>query len=493
MEAIRARKEFCILGGDLNKLVGRAPLGVPGNHPDTTLGGRLLLDLLATGNWVLVNGLGHKVVKGGPFTRKDPASGNMSCLDMFVVSTDLLPYVQSLVIDSQQELAMTRAVRVGSNYQLVPSDHFTCILTLTNLPRVQERKGGKQVAWNLAKEGGWNKYNILSDKYSDDLKKVVGDDHTNIEEKMTKFEKIHEKIKFKAFGKVTINGNKKEMNRKKIINSDNDDEAHELFEEQEKKAEHEIEEIKKMKLPKLGNVWEIRKRVMGGGKNIEATAIIDPVTGKLVVSKHRIKQVSLAYCKATLANNQPDKEFREEILSKLIKVQTKLSDNKEEFHINKETFDFIIKKFRRSNKKNYDFLVKSGKGFQAAVFKFCQVMFKEEDFPKQFSETTLHMIYKGGKGRREKLENNRFIHSKSWFPRTAEACLVEEGMKQALVDGSSMYQIGGHPGHRAEELIFVLKSIIAKYVGAGKQIIIQSSDLSKFFDKEMIEDAILTS
>jgi hypothetical protein len=352
MEAIRARKEFCILGGDLNKLVGRGSLGVPGNHPDTTLGGRLLLDLLATGNWVLVNGLGHKVVTGGPFTRKDPASGNMSCLDMFVVSTDLLPYVQSLVIDSQQELAMTRAVRVGSNYQLVPSDHFTCILTLTNLPRVQERKGGKQVAWNLAKEGGWNKYNILSDKYSDDLKKVVGDDHTNIEEKMTKFEKIHETIKFKAFGKVTINGNKKEMNRKKIINSDNDDEAHELFEEQEKKAEHEIEEIKKMKLPKLGNVWEIRKRVMGGGKHIQATAIIDPVTGKLVVSKHRIKQVSLAYCKATLANNQPDKEFREEILSKLIKVQTKLSDNKEEFHINKETFDFIIKKFRRSNKKN---------------------------------------------------------------------------------------------------------------------------------------------
>ena len=103
------------------------------------------------------------------------------------------------------------------------------------------------------------------------------------------------------------------------------------------------------------------------------------------------------------------------------------------------------------------------------------------------------MIYKGGKGRREKLENNRFIHSKSWFPRTAEACLVEEGMKQALLDGSSMYQIGGQPGHRAEELIFVLKSIIAKYVGAGKQIIIQSSDLSKFFDKEMIEDAILTS
>ena len=56
-----------------------------------------------------------------------------------------------------------------------------------------------------------------------------------------------------------------------------------------------------------------------------------------------------------------------------------------------------------------------------------------------------------------------------------------------------MYQIGGQPGHRAEELICVLKSIIAKYLGEGKQIIIQSNDLVKFFDKEMIQDAILTS
>ena len=144
-------------------------------------------------------------------------------------------------------------------------------------------------------------------------------------------------------------------------------------------------------------------------------------------------------------------------MSKQINVQTKLSDKKEEFHINKETFYLIIKKFRTSNKKKCDFFVKSGKGFQAAVYKFCQVMFQEENFPTQFSETTLHMIYKGGKGRREKLENNRFIHSKSWFPRTAEACLLEEGMKQALIDGSSMYQIGGQPGHKAEELIFCIK------------------------------------
>jgi hypothetical protein len=66
-------------------------------------------------------------------------------------------------------------------------------------------------------------------------------------------------------------------------------------------------------------------------------------------------------------------------------------------------------------------------------------------------------------------------------------------MKRQLLDGSSMYQIGGQPGHRAEEHVFALKSNIAKYRSQGQLVIIQTSDIAKFFDKELIEDAILTS
>jgi hypothetical protein len=65
-------------------------------------------------------------------------------------------------------------------------------------------------------------------------------------------------------------------------------------------------------------------------------------------------------------------------------------------------------------------------------------------------------------------------------------------MKWPLIEKSSIYQIGGQPGHRSEEHVFILKSVIAKYRSEGKQIIIQSSDLEKFFDKEMLEDAVLT-
>ena len=140
-----------------------------------------------------------------------------------------------------------------------------------------------------------------------------------------------------------------------------------------------------------------------------------------------------------------------------------------------------MSKFRKSRKKNYDFLVRSGKSFQNAVFLFCQEMVRKGQFPGNFQNTTLHMIFKGGGGKRHVLSDNRFVHTKLWFPRTVEACIVEEGLKGPLVEGSSIYQIGGQPGHRPEELVFVMKAVIARQISQRKAIIIQPSDIQNFF------------
>lgn len=152
----------------------------------------------------------------------------------------------------------------------------------------------------------------------------------------------------------------------------------------------------------------------------------------------------------------------------------------------------MIAKFRKSGKRNYDFITKASQGFQDSVFEFCVRMFEEEEFPKEFQNTTLHMIFKGGKGRKEVLSDSRFIHCKDFWARTAEGLIVEDGLKIALIEKSSIYQIGGQPGHRPEELIFVMKSLIAKHRKEKKMIIVKLYDISKFFDKETIEDAILT-
>jgi hypothetical protein len=231
--------------------------------------------------------------------------------------------------------------------------------------------------------------------------------------------------------------------------------------------------------------------ICGKKTKIPPTSIIDPTTNKFVVNTKEIQEVTLKYGMYTLANNIPEEAFKEEINEKIKNVKEILTDKGGEFETNYETFQWNINKFKKSGKKNYDFLTKSGQKFQKAVFKMCQRMLREERFPKFFQETTLHMLYKGS-GRKDSLPNQRFIHCKSWWPRVAESLVVEGGLKEPLLRGSSMYQIGGQPGHRAEELMFVLKSTVAKHRSQGKMVILQGYDVSKYFDKEMIQDAVLT-
>ena len=136
-----------------------------------------------------------------------------------------------------------------------------------------------------------------------------------------------------------------------------------------------------------------------------------PSTKKSVVNRNEIREVTLKYCIDTLTNNIPDEAFKKEIEEKKEKVKEIMKEEGGEFETNWETFYWNIQKFKKSGKKNYDFLTKSGLKFQRAVFKMCQRMLREEIFPESFKETTLHMLFKG-KGRKDHLPNQRFVHCK---------------------------------------------------------------------------------
>ena len=91
--------------------------------------------MLASRNWFLVNGMGEEVVTGGPVTRVDPATGNKSCLDLFIVCKELRPYVKRLEIDSEKKLGISRVEKSKKGiHRFVYPDHFPVLLTLENLP-----------------------------------------------------------------------------------------------------------------------------------------------------------------------------------------------------------------------------------------------------------------------------------------------------------------------------------------------------------------------
>merc|ERR1712004_882974 len=118
-------------------------------------------------------------------------------------------------------------------------------------------------------------------KYCKEFNEVIKNDKTNIDEKYKRFEKIHDKIKFKAFEKVTIRQRRIPKDKLEVVGKDT---ATELLEAQQKRAQSKIEDIEKTKGGKVRKVWEIKKKVLVGKKtDVEATAIINPKTGNLAL------------------------------------------------------------------------------------------------------------------------------------------------------------------------------------------------------------------
>ena len=65
--------------------------GVPGNRKHVSYGGQLMRELLENKEYILVNSI--QEAEGGPWTWTSRANNKVkSCLDLVIVSADILPY-----------------------------------------------------------------------------------------------------------------------------------------------------------------------------------------------------------------------------------------------------------------------------------------------------------------------------------------------------------------------------------------------------------------
>ena len=193
-----------------------------------------------------------------------------------------------------------------------------------------------------------------------------------------------------------------------------------------------------------------------------------------------------------LRNRKPDPEVENMVNMKMLINDEKMKHTKEEsFEISEDDFKVVCKKFDSKQTKSYDFLLKAGEEYKKVVYKLCRRMISEEEFPSLFRKTLLNMIWKQ-KGPSEILKNNRFIHLKEhYMPRTVEALVVNK-MKDDILDKSTIYQVGGQPGHSTDEHIFSIKSLMDMLMMTNSGMIFMLVDLVSFFDRENIYDVMGT-
>ena len=319
---IENKGELLVLAGDLNKHVGKV---INGNHKRTSFGGKLILDLLETQNYVLLNA--SNKVQGGPFTRFDPSDpeddSGKSALDLIIVSKELVKHLDTFIIDKEQSFTPFRA---SKGRQVYP-DHYAVQVVFKDIPTVrkEQRNNDKVTQWNLNKEGGWKQYYELTE-CNKKLRDITNDNAITATRAMSVLESEMTKIKFRSFGKVSYSRRETRISNKEVdrlqrekmllkadkkeshIKEVNDRLTAEIIKQQRINLEKEIGELRKMhsRKGKSAALFSLKEKVTGGRKMMqEVTAVIDPETNTEITNAEKIKEISLKYCTDLLSNRSP--------------------------------------------------------------------------------------------------------------------------------------------------------------------------------------------
>ena len=425
----------------------------------------------------------------------------------------MFEYVESLTIDKDRLFTPFRPV---SENKRTYTDHYSLKLKFKNIPlKLDKPVGGRKlVRWNTKKDGGWEAYYKMTTN-NDQLMNIGNDEFEEDPEIIVKkIENVMKDIKYQAFGKVKEKANTKvckeleslQKEKIKLFNlKDPKNNVEEkikeidsqislnLLKKQREAFESELESLRELKKSKgiSAAVFRVREKVVGPkSSKQEATVIIDSKTNLEVSTPEEIKRVSLQYCVDLLTNREPKEDFIEDIYWKNMVHEVRMEEIVEDdFHL--VTDDMLENTYSILKKKpgtKYDFIMKGGPAAKAALFRLCKTVWKKETMPTTWEKSTLVQLYKS-KGSRSVLDNMRHIHIKEENPKFF-GHLVVSAAKEKMISNQTKFQIATKPGHRTQEHLFVLKSVVGLYVASGKAVIVSMWDLSKFFDRENLMDCM---
>ena len=505
LKSIENKGEFALVIGDLNKHIGNV---IKGNHNKVSFGGKLINDLLDTDKYVLLNA--SSKVKGGPFTRFDPSCPNdessMSCIDLAIASTGLAMYLDEFKIDRNQDITPFRPLKIGCTFP----DHFAIIIKFKDIP-INNRmlKVDKIKRWNLNKADGWKNYTEITGN-NKKLREIANDRTSEPTVIMKQIDRELTKAKFQAFGKVTHckgkSHNKKVAalyNAKMRVNKNDDDNTEKIdaideqiksvvLGEQKLEFEKKVEKLRNVKLRK-GNcaaLFSLKDDLISEKKSRQVAAtLIDPFTNIEISDRKQIKDASLKYCVDLLTNRQPNPGYEDDInMKNLVHESRMIQKFDDEPCLRRIMFDASLKELSLKNLDKYKFIIHGGTDLKDALFQLFSTVWETEVRPQQWRHTTIVQLYKG-KGDPKLLSNQRNIHTKLDVPKFFGHIVMAQ-CKGKILNSMTKFQIGTKVGHRPQEHIFTMKSVIALYQSFNLPVFVQFYDISKFFDRESLRDGL---
>ena len=480
MAVAKSRGDLVVVTGDLNRKVGDL---ITNNDNKVSYGGELWRELLDQENFHLVNSL-DPLCKGGPFTWFQPGGLSKSALSLWIVCSEALKHIDTLTIDKDKKKTPFRVTGPRQNRKKTYSDHCATILTLKDLNREIPQK--KTIAWSTKKKGAWNKYT----KNSEDAGKVINEKLDNIDDVDEAEKVISKEVKnvwWKTFKKVKIKSGGKKKNKE--VTEDKMEEAAKIS---VKKFRDEVEKIKN-EGARMGKIYQLRNIVHGKEKQQKQTpsAVKDSKTGEIKYSKAEIKNATIDHVKETLRDREP-KEEHEELVNERKRVIAEAMELEPEKRIKFSwgEMENVIKEMKKKSKECHKPVTRAGAAFQTTLLRMSNLCTEKEKIPEKFTETTLTQLKKPKLGM-DDLNGYRFIHTKTFAPRTLESLLTQK-LKPAILNNVSPYQLGGIRGTRPSEHLYTMKIAMNIYQSVKMPIWMSYFDMSKYFDVQRWDDATCT-
>ena len=233
---------------------------------------------------------------------------------------------------------------------------------------------------------------------------------------MKSIHKELDSVKFKSFGKVKLGKSAKVSDEVKNLNKEKTsalklDNKDKLIEINEKLTEHFLKEqrenletgIKSLKevwknKGKSASIFKLKESVVGPKKpQQEPTYVKDPKTKKEVFDVKIIKQKSVDYCVDLLTNRAPLDEYKDNIESKNLIHEYRMSvrNPEDEIEYSDNLFWNALERLKKNKNQKYDFVLKAGEELKQALNKLFKLVWTQEKKPEQWRLTNIIQIFKG--------------------------------------------------------------------------------------------------
>ena len=184
-------------------------------------------------------------------------------------------------------------------------------------------------------------------------------------ETMERIDKIMNKVKYSAFGKVKRKpGNKIKENENDFMKNKPEEVNLKLLQIQRKEIETELKQIENIKQSKgkSAAVFNVLNKVRGQKKNgAELVAMKDPDSDDMIFDPDALKSAAINYCANLLQNEEIDPDFEKEIyVENLVHYLRSKEESPDEDSFDKTDFLSRMKKIAAKHGEKYQFLLKAG-------------------------------------------------------------------------------------------------------------------------------------